>query len=248
MRGSVLLIPYLLLLCLGGSPAAAQLGEAFPTALAYDVAIYPPLARQARIQGEVRLEIITDGKSVVTATAISGQPLLAGAAEQNALTWRFEPHKPTKFTMTYEYKLSDGPAKIAWRSPGTMEITAGPPTVIADSWPASTGPWKLTVKTQWGESEMTAMLGGAFDSVKTSDGTEFHVNCPIFEGSHVEFCVKTVLPGTRIPTMVLYKGQMNSEAMAGTFSDAEGTQGTWSAERRAPPETQPISSETDSAL
>src|SRR5438067_796485 len=51
---------------------------------------YPPIARQARIQGEVKLalEVAADG-SVTDVKVLSGPPLLTQAAIDNARLWRF---------------------------------------------------------------------------------------------------------------------------------------------------------------
>lgn len=51
---------------------------------------YPLLANQARIEGVVRLRLVlgADGR-VLRSEPLSGNSLLARAAEANALTWRF---------------------------------------------------------------------------------------------------------------------------------------------------------------
>jgi periplasmic protein TonB len=54
--------------------------------------IYPPLARQARIQGVVKLEgIIAKDGSVIELKVISGHPLLIQAAMNAVSNWRYEP-------------------------------------------------------------------------------------------------------------------------------------------------------------
>jgi protein TonB len=55
-------------------------------------AVYPVLARQARIEGVVVLSIVVDEKGEVQdVKAISGQPLLAKSAEDALRHWRFRP-------------------------------------------------------------------------------------------------------------------------------------------------------------
>jgi TonB family protein len=56
--------------------------------------VYPPLARQARIQGEVVLDadIAKDG-TIETLRAISGHPLLVPAAVEAVKQWRYKPYK-----------------------------------------------------------------------------------------------------------------------------------------------------------
>jgi len=54
--------------------------------------VYPPLAKQARIQGTVRLQaIISKDGSVVQLEIISGHPLLQQAALQAVSQWKYRP-------------------------------------------------------------------------------------------------------------------------------------------------------------
>ena len=76
-----------------------------PTVSSANVALYPRIVRQAHIQGVVRLRISTDGNRVASVEVQSGQPMLAQAAQDNAKTWRFEPHSPTTFEATFHYRL-----------------------------------------------------------------------------------------------------------------------------------------------
>ena len=53
---------------------------------------YPAVARAARVQGKVVVEIVINPDGVPTqATAIEGPPLLRKFAEDYAMRWRFEP-------------------------------------------------------------------------------------------------------------------------------------------------------------
>ncbi|MFQ5927839.1 MAG: energy transducer TonB [Terriglobia bacterium] len=54
--------------------------------------VYPPLAKQARIRGTVRLEaIIAKDGTIQNLTVISGHPLLVQAALDAVSQWRYEP-------------------------------------------------------------------------------------------------------------------------------------------------------------
>ena len=54
--------------------------------------IYPPLARQARIQGAVQLEaIISKGGTIESLRVLSGHPLLVKAALDAVKQWRYRP-------------------------------------------------------------------------------------------------------------------------------------------------------------
>ena len=53
---------------------------------------YPPLAKQARIQGTVRLQaVIAKDGSVVELQILSGHPLLIAAAQDAVRQWRYQP-------------------------------------------------------------------------------------------------------------------------------------------------------------
>lgn len=69
----------------GGQVAAARL-------LNQTRPVYPPLARQARIQGTVRLEaIISKDGTIENLEVVSGHPLLIQAALSAVRTWRYQP-------------------------------------------------------------------------------------------------------------------------------------------------------------
>lgn len=70
---------------LGGVVQAAK-------AISRPLPVYPPLARQARVSGVVKIEavIAVDG-TVQQMRAISGHPLLISAAMDAVRTWRFHP-------------------------------------------------------------------------------------------------------------------------------------------------------------
>ena len=54
--------------------------------------VYPPLARQARIQGTVRLQaIIAKDGAIVQLEVVSGHPLLVQSALEAVRQWRYQP-------------------------------------------------------------------------------------------------------------------------------------------------------------
>jgi len=73
--------------------------------------IYPPLARQARIQGDAVLiaQIGSDG-SVSIPMRKSGHPLLLQAAEDNLKTWKFQSGEVQEMEITYRFKLAEPPS------------------------------------------------------------------------------------------------------------------------------------------
>ena len=74
---------------------------------------YPPIARLAQIQGEVKVEFVLnlDGEPV-SVIAVSGHPMLRAAAEQNVKTWRFELPKDLyrtewKYNTIFDFRISN---------------------------------------------------------------------------------------------------------------------------------------------
>ena len=69
----------------GGQVAAAKL-------ISQPKPVYPSLARQARIQGTVRLEaVISKDGAIENLTVVSGHPLLIPAALEAVRQWRYQP-------------------------------------------------------------------------------------------------------------------------------------------------------------
>jgi protein TonB len=74
---------------------------------------YPPIARQLGIQGRVSVQVLIDEQGrVISATAMDGHPMLAGAAQRAALQARFSPttlsRVPVKVSgvITYDFKIN----------------------------------------------------------------------------------------------------------------------------------------------
>jgi outer membrane biosynthesis protein TonB len=71
---------------------------------------YVPLARQARISGDVEVRCLLDANGAVTrAEAITGHPLLKDQARRNALLWKFQrsgpPGENNTVILKYQYRL-----------------------------------------------------------------------------------------------------------------------------------------------
>jgi protein TonB len=78
------------------------------------VPIYPPLAKQIRMQGEVSVEVIISPEGRVESVRIvSGHPMFVTAAGDAARRWRFEPTilngVPVRVTgvITFVFKLNE---------------------------------------------------------------------------------------------------------------------------------------------
>jgi hypothetical protein len=88
------------------SPVFAQKAEQdVPLVINGKIPFYPIMARAARIQGIVKIRVVTDGEKVTSADVESGPPMLARFAKENVLTWEFSKHKPTTFVATFEYEI-----------------------------------------------------------------------------------------------------------------------------------------------
>jgi TonB family protein len=79
--------------------------------------VYPPLARQARIQGQVILRVhISKSGDVENLQLVSGHPMLAPAAIEAVKQWKYRPYllngEPVKVetNVTVNFTLADKPA------------------------------------------------------------------------------------------------------------------------------------------
>ena len=101
---------------------------------------YPRLARMARLQGSVTIEVEVGTDGTVTSTkASAASKLLARASEENVRLWTFCAPAATgslassHTTITYTYKLEgneeyyDPPPKVVLDLPSRVEITSHPP-------------------------------------------------------------------------------------------------------------------------
>jgi periplasmic protein TonB len=77
--------------------------------------IYPPLARQARIQGTVELRaIVSKAGTIENLTAVSGHPMLVASAMEAVRQWRYRPYLlngdpiEVETDVTVNFVLSDG--------------------------------------------------------------------------------------------------------------------------------------------
>ncbi len=110
-RVSTIAILVVLFLAVAAGQSASAPGSGSPRpadlkVIHMDDPIYPPLARQARISGDVRIRVTTDGLAVTGTSVIEGHAMLKTAAEENLRSWKFAPHEATSFVVTFRYKFS----------------------------------------------------------------------------------------------------------------------------------------------
>ncbi len=79
---------------------------------------YPEVARSARVQGRVvlQLRVSRDGRAMSVA-ATSGHPILRRSAEENVKTWVFEGGEESELEVEYEFRLEE--PKVYYRPPTT---------------------------------------------------------------------------------------------------------------------------------
>jgi TonB family protein len=214
--------------------------EVLPKVVQHTEPIYPPLARQTRIQGDVRVKITTDGESVGDAEAETGHPLLRTAAVDNVRTWKFAAHAPGTFHVTFRYKLLNGHVDVEFlESPAIVKIKASPPEVIIDYAWLGLGTWKSQLKSAHCKSLQVFKLaysgpngdwlaGNALGQKGESEEIDFGHK----EGDFLAFTIKLSQPdGQHVKTFFI--GKMTKDKIVGTFVDDAGIRGEWTAVRVA---------------
>jgi hypothetical protein len=218
---------------------AQESPEVLPQVISHSEPIYPPIARTAHIEGEVSVKITTNGESVLTAEAEAGSPLLRKAAEDNTRTWKFSPHAPGTFYVTFRYRIMQGNQEVEFlHSPATVEIATTPPPVDIYYGEISLGNWKAQLKSVHGKfSEIFSLYySGPPDEVWLGGRTK----CPkeecddidrgFIENEMIGFTIKLTHPdGQRTKTFLV--GKMTGNKIVGTFVDDSGVRGEWTAVR-----------------
>ncbi|HTW57579.1 MAG TPA: energy transducer TonB [Terriglobales bacterium] len=125
-----LILGFILALCLG---LAAQTDE--PVLLSANIPFYPPLARQARIYGSVRVAFTLPANSgePTSVKAISGHPLLKSAAEENVKTWRFRNTYAVerKCETMFHYELTESESThVTFKSFNVVEVVSEKPPPV----------------------------------------------------------------------------------------------------------------------
>lgn len=128
----------LLVVCVTSLPAKGQqLGSGLPVVTMMAPPTYPVFARQAHVEGVVRLKITTDGRRVADAEVQGSAPaMLEDLAEKNVRTWEFEPADPTSFIVSFTYKLvtyrisGADRASVTLKLPTDVEISATMPVNV----------------------------------------------------------------------------------------------------------------------
>lgn len=220
------------------SVGARESTQVLPKVVAHSEVVYPPLARQARIQGDVRVRMTTDGESVNAVEAETGNPMLRKGAEDNVRTWRFAAHTPGTFYVTFRYKLFSGNVDVEFlESQGLVQIGAPPPELIIDYAYLGLGTWKAEFKSAYGAfSEIFELrYSGPKGEWLAGNGLGPKGDLEEIDFGHKEgdFLAFTVaLPrmnGKRVKAFLV--GKMTGDRIVGTFVNEAGVRGEWTAVR-----------------
>ena len=117
------------------STLVASFGQtSFATVANLDMPTYPVLARTARVEGKVKVDIeISRWGSVLSAKTSGGHELLQTYAIRNVTTWRFNPSPEAKTaTVFYEFRIAGTPNKPVARvtfEGDTVLIETTPPVI-----------------------------------------------------------------------------------------------------------------------
>jgi TonB family protein len=97
------------LLCFAAAISVTIAAQTEPTLAAVIMPTYPPLARQARIAGVVKLTFVLSGNAgePTNVEVISGHPMLKDAAIENVKTWKFtNSYAEGTYQTTFRYRFS----------------------------------------------------------------------------------------------------------------------------------------------
>ena len=207
-----------------------------PEVTQYGHVRYPPLAREAQIEGQVRMRVSTDTYCVAKISTDSGDPILAQAAEANVRRWFFGSHKPGTFDLTFNYRLLK-PEVSFLEKPGVVEILAipvglrGPESGLGNSGGYGPEIWKAQLISRHGEMQTTFHFEyGCCEEGRATDSNGHSEKITQgFRSDHdVGFSTIVRLADGR-RTRVSLIGRVRDDRIQGVFLDEFGTAGTWSA-------------------
>jgi hypothetical protein len=229
-----------LLMILGGSlgPAWAQDGATnLPEVTEHAAIKYPPLARQARIQGQVIMRVTTNGHVVTDVIIEKGHPLLAATAEQNVRTWKFVEHTPATFNVTFDFREQRYNGTFL-QQPGIVEVVSSSSSGISrytlpEKWKAHLHDSKEAIETTlnlWTFESFEPELDGY---TKGPESQERDLRNAHIDGNMLGFDAMIYdKHGQRLKFSMI--GKMTGDKIEGVFLNYWGAGGTWTAERAAP--------------
>ena len=104
MRRAMFLV-VVLLSCFAMAAEPAKWSSQLPRVRSLELPIYPVSARAAKVQGDVRLQVTTDGEHVTDVKVLAGKPMLAKAAKNNVRSWTFISKARSSFEVTFAFRM-----------------------------------------------------------------------------------------------------------------------------------------------
>ena len=238
MRPACTILILSVMLVVVRSALAQESAETLPKVVQHSEPIYPPLARQTRIQGDVSVKVTTDGESVREAVAQTGHPLVRKAAEGNVKEWKFASHTPSTFNVTFRYKLMESSVEVEFlKLPAIVEILASPPEMSIYYADLGLGAWKAQIKSAQGSYSRLFELtytgaDGDWLNARTlnSKGESEESDFGHREGDFLAFTIALSQPDGQ-PVKTFFVGKITGNKIIGTFVDGAQTTGKWTAVR-----------------
>lgn len=88
---------------------------------------YPPLARQARISGTVRLKVNPGAREI---TVDYGHPILFAAAKDNLAKWRFDGPLTDPLVVDYVFRLAEDTGDNSTKVEGPTAASSGHKVIV----------------------------------------------------------------------------------------------------------------------
>jgi TonB family protein len=120
---TIALLIFPILALLSHDPPKSETVLPLPELISAELPRYPAVARQARVEGEVRLRFVLSEAGKATAISVqSGHPMLIGAAKKNVETWVLQ--KPQnlyrsdwEYSTTFVFRMSGKEVECAIEAP-----------------------------------------------------------------------------------------------------------------------------------
>ena len=229
-----------LLFAAGFRAPAQETSDVLPKFVHRVAPLYPQLARQARVEGDVVVQIRTDGESVVEAKAESGPEMLRKASEDAAIGWKFVAHTPAAFRVTFRYSIATSDVVVVFpESTAIVQVIDARKQVIEIDYSlVSLGKWKTQLKSAHGDAERSFEFFYSGPNSEWLEGNSTGANgrkeaidYGHMEGKFIAFNLRLTEPdGKRLKTF--FVGRMAGDKITGTFVDDAGVAGEWTAERQ----------------
>lgn len=213
---------------------AQETPKPLPEVVEHATPIYPPLARQARIQGQVRLRVTTNGHVVTGVAVTEGHPLLVQSPEDNVRTWKFVDHVPGTFDVIFKFHEL-GTARTFLQQPGLVQVVEPPESGISNlTLPEK---WNAQVRNAKGTIETALTLWTYHDFEDEVDGyttgpqdRERDIREPHIDGDMLGFDARLDDKyGQRLKFSII--GKRTGDKIKGVFLNYWGEGGAWTAER-----------------